>query len=250
LSRARVLIGIPLLEFMYSRFFSGWLKMRLGGSEVIDVSGAYIYDAHNGIISEALKRPHWEYLLFLEQDHLYPPNLVERVSNYSEPIIGAPYFLRHPPHPCCVLVPKDEIAEDPRAWVGDWRYGDARFLKPSEAVDLIRQGKLQRVLGVGMGCTAIRRDVLEGWPKDEPIFQAPIEGGHIFTDDVWFCRRASQLGYAIFADGGLAIPHIGPQLVGLETHLEAIERIAREQGMMLDRVATAAERDQVLGHVE
>ena len=66
---------------------------------------------------------------------------------------------------------------------------------------------------VGMGATAIRRDVLENWERPKmPWFQnrnAPGTNGMV-GQDVLFCMEAKRQGHPVHVDSALFAEHIGP----------------------------------------
>src|SRR5207237_7535101 len=72
---------------------------------------------------------------------------------------------------------------------------------------------------VPMGCTAIRRDVFENWPKDTAWFSAPTSpaNGKQMSDDVWFCRHAQEQGYPIKVDTRIIAKHWG--FVGIDQRM-------------------------------
>lgn len=229
----RILVGLPLTEYLLTEFFVGYDRLEIPSSRTVKVSGAYVQDAHNEIAHKALERRDWETLLLMEQDHTFPDNLLERVASYDGPITGAMYCLRKDPHPVCALVPKPEH-ESAAHWRGeDWQ-GHLTYLWPSLAIEWSNQGRLFPVCAVGMGCTAIQRRVLERFAElGELPFQVPYqEGGQLITDDVYFCRRARQLGFDVWLDAGLQLDHLGVQHIGLPQHLAGLERRAREQGLL------------------
>jgi len=226
----RVLVGLPLLEQVYAEFMVNFMSLGVPFDRLIPITAAYVQQAHNEIVRQALQRRDWEYLLMLEHDHLLPSNLLQRVAGYSEPVVGALYFLRRPPHNPCALIPADGH-DDPGTWAGLWEYERVQWLNPGRTVQAIEEGRLYRVCAVGMGCTAIRRDVLEAFGAELP-FQVPYEGGDLLSDDVWFCRRAAQLGFEVYLDGGLVLPHLAVRPVHVDTHFEHLERRARELGLV------------------
>jgi hypothetical protein len=176
-------------------------------------------------------------LLTMEIDHLYPRNLIERIQNYDMeqfPIIGALYYTRYAPHQTVPAVPYPEDWNKPEVWDGDWTDICATPLWPSLEKQWRDEGKLNRVLFVGLGCTAISRRVLEDWPKNEPYFMddywEPMMSHR--SCDVRFCHKALKLGYPTYLDCGLVLPHIGIQEVTDTTHRDHLKKKAAELGLV------------------
>lgn len=230
--RRRLAIGIPIGPTVRDKFFRGWLTLKTHQVDVIPAVGHYTTNAHNFIVREFLKLPGVDRLLLLETDHLFPPNLLERVSYYDAPIVSAVYNLREEPHEMAAYIPQPEYEGSKRVWAGDWSGAQCRFPSPSLQLEWMQRNQLFPVLAVGMGCCSIDREVLEAFPKDEPPFQSPIVNGEIVTDDFWFCRRAAQLGFPIHVDGAVHTPHLGDQLVTVETRLKYLEGEAFKAGLL------------------
>jgi hypothetical protein len=247
-SRKRLIVCVPLGDMVNPKFFQGWTHLKLAGIKVVTSNGMYITQAHNYLVQEALKSSHWDRLVFIETDHLLPPNALERISYYEQPIVSASYFLREPPHQLCAYLPQPKFENDADVWKGQWDGSQCTWATPSRVLEFLSRNQLFRVLAVGMGCTSIDREVLESWPQDELWFQSPMEvkegqnprEASLITDDFHFCRRAAQLGHEIHVDGGMMTPHIGTRLVGPDTMLRYYEDEARTAGLIQDDKDEAA----------
>jgi hypothetical protein len=201
----RIMIVTPLAELGYSMFWQmltgtvkhfGW---HVDNNLFMTTSGQYIQDAHNSMVKAALEIPGWNYLLFLEHDHVFPSNLLETVAEYTDPVVGALYFNRvyNDPQPVCYYWNPTRTA------IGR--------LQPYQVAPLLEKRGLYEVDVVPMGCTAIRRDVFENWPKDIPWYASPTsaKNGKAMSDDVYFCRHAQEQGYVIKVDSRIIAKHVG-----------------------------------------
>lgn len=226
-----IAVGFPVWESVVSHFFQSVIELEIPpGIPRKVIIGNLIAEQHERIARWFVEETQADYLLLLEQDHRFPRNLLARVANYQEPIIGAMYYTRMEPHYPVALVPRPEHWERPGVWEGQWEDVELTPLWPS-LEDCYRQGGINRVCAVGMGCIAIRRDVLEEWPKDRPYFANHYEFEKYWTDDVWFCCQAAQLGWATFVDNDLEIPHMGLRDVDYRVHRAHLERRAMELGV-------------------
>lgn len=201
----RLMIAMTLGELGYSAFWQrlttlkhlGW---HLDQSLVVTNSGQYISDSHNKVAQMVLDRDDWDYLVWLEHDHEFPPNMLEIMSEYTDPIVSGLYFNRdiNDPQPVAYKWNSDRTA--------------IRRLLPFEMGEILEEGKrgLYDCDVVPMGCIAIRRDVLEQWPEELPIWHAP-SSAHKFSssmsDDVWFCRQAQDQGWPIKIDSRIIAKH-------------------------------------------
>ena len=226
-----IAVGFPVWEAVSSHFFQSVMELEIPpGTPTKVIIGNLIAEQHERIARWFVEETQTDYLLLLEQDHRFPRNLLARVANYQDPIVGALYWTRMEPYYPVALVPKPEYWEQPGVWEGQWEGVDLTPLWPS-LEDRYRAGGLNRVCAIGMGCIAIRRDVLEDWPKDRPYFANHYAFGKYWTDDVWFSCQAAQLGHYSYVDCDLEIPHMGLRDVTYDTHRAHLERRAMELGI-------------------
>ena len=92
----------------------------------------------------------WDALLCLESDMIVPPDALEKLVELDAPVAMALYVFRH----------------GKKAWNGASMLQDKTWRSLSDDPDYARAiaGNPVAVVGVGMGCTLIRRDVLEAIP--------------------------------------------------------------------------------------
>lgn len=199
-----LIVGIPLAELGYSMFWQklcsipdfGYLVWK---GRVMTLGGAYVHASHNQMTKEALgdKVPPWKRLLWLEYDHEFPPDIFQRHAGYKEPVVSGIYCLR------------DISAPLPVFYNWDAPRHNALHLNAAQVKTMLEDRKLYDVDVVPMGCTSIRRDVLEAWPDDQPMFNSFTNPrGATMSDDVWFCRMAQDNGWSIYVDTSLRVKHI------------------------------------------
>lgn len=175
--------------------------------------------------------PDSSHMLFIDADMGFPPDLVTDMLLFNEPIVGTIYPQR----------------KHPIGWAGSG----------TGSPHTQRRGDFMEVEGVGMGCTLIRRDVVDIMlakmphlvdtrlalhPAGDTIRQAgsnriirawekldlPERG--LVSEDLSFCIRWRQCGGQVWANIGKRISHVGPfDYSGryLDT-IEAMERQAME----------------------
>jgi len=207
----RIMLCLPLGEIGYSFFWQmltgavkhiGW---HIDNQLLMTNSGQFLPDSHNSMVKAALAIPGWNYLGFLEHDHSFPSNMLELASDYTDPIVGGLYFNR--------------MAEAPEPIVYYWNSTRTAIgrLQPFQMAPILEKRGLYVVDVVPMGCTFIRRDVFENWPKDVPYFAAPTSqlNGKQMSDDVFFCRHAQEQGYEIKVDSRIEPKHWG--LIGVDS---------------------------------
>jgi hypothetical protein len=131
-----------------------------------------------------------EWLLFLDDDQVFAPDLLEQLLSHDKDIVAALCMNRAEPYgPFCF---EEEPVE------GIYRPIDLRAHSGDELV---------RVAAVGTGAMLIRRHVFEGIPPEEwfPI----TESG----EDMMFCQAARDRGFEIYCDLGARLGHMTTTVV-------------------------------------
>src|ERR1051326_1592608 len=148
---------------------------------------AYIDWGRNRIVQDALDKG-CTHLMFLDQDVSPPSDTLERLLLHDLPIVGGVYYGKEPGSPpvCGVFEPE--------------------FTRLIEV-----KPHLMELGWTGMGCTLIKCDVfreMEAHYGDKKWYSTAENAG----EDIWFCRRAQELGIPVFVDGSLVVGHVGQRI--------------------------------------
>lgn len=140
---------------------------------------------------EIFLRGEWTHMLTLEDDIVSPPDAIPGLLAADAPVAYSRYCWRRPPHPWSLY--RRLLPDSGASWIEDdphqaRAYGRARAIVP--------------VRGVGLGCTLIRRDVLEtiDWRLDG--------GGGRAANDWYFAVDCQALGIAQVGCFGVTCGHI------------------------------------------
>lgn len=192
--------------------------------------------------------PDTEYMLFIDSDMGFSPDMVTDMMLFGEPLVGAIYPQRNLPV----------------SWAGSGT-GEATTA---------RRGNFMLVEGVGFGCTLMRRDMvtrmIEKFPElvDTRIDMQPYgkilrsagaarlirlfdkmnipERGWV-SEDLSFCIRHRACGGEVWAAVGYRISHVGPYDYG-QCYLEhtAQMQAQAEQQEAFQRQMVEQHREQML----
>lgn len=160
----------------------------------------------------------YKYLLFVDDDMEFAPDLVPSMIDLDEPVVGALYPYKSYP---IRFVFKGNLAPDKRVE----HPRDRRFIQAD---------------GIGFGCTLIRRDAIDkmleaGLPfRTESIEKLGIseslksvgglkrficafdsiiaDDGIPISEDLSFCKRWHQVGGKVWAAQSWEIGHVGPHV--------------------------------------
>lgn len=128
---------------------------------------------------------HAGHVLFIDSDMRFPEDTIDKLLSHKKDIIGANCKHRQ---------------------ANKWTAG------------ISSRGKtgIQEVDNIGFGVTLIRTEVFI--KMAEPWFATPYDGVQFVGEDVFFCRKAKEMGYKIFIDHDLSqdVKHIGSYEFGTE----------------------------------
>jgi hypothetical protein len=173
------------------------------------------------------------HILFIDADMGFAPDLVTDMMLFDEPLVGAIY-------------PQRKV---PLSWAGSG----------TGAASTERRGNFMLVEGVGMGCTLIRRDLVDRMvaqfpelddkrlslhPAGETLRAAgttrllrlfekmDIPERGLISEDLSFCIRAKQCGVQTWASIGHRMSHVGPYDYGAR-YLDVVEAAAAQQQQVM-----------------
>lgn len=167
--------------------------------------------ARNLIVREAIQKE-WDYVLFIDDDNPVPKDSLVKLLEDDKDVVSVPILSRR---------------ADPKtghwlcAFYGQY-FNELRFYFP---IDKFREeGYLHKVDAVGMGCTLIKRNVLEALYqkykdyvfeftvtnlKEEIQLEDRLIGGRRMSEDLEFSERARDAGFEIWLDTRIRPIHLG-----------------------------------------
>lgn len=145
----------------------------------------------------------WEWLFFLDDDVIAPPDTVIRLIKQNKPIISGVYYRRYPPLAPVML--KD--TQNGPQWITEY---------PANS--------LVEVDFVGSGCLLIHRDVLKSLPPlsnrchwfEWRCDRTDLPHLEKTSEDFTFCKHARNHGYKVHVDTSIQCQHIGYASSSLE----------------------------------
>lgn len=153
-----------------------------------DVAGA-----RNELVRRALDRGS-EWVLFIDDDHVYPSDLLNRLLSHEKDVVSALYLRRARPF-------------SPLAFTG---CENGNQYIPLELTGLAQQGLL-RIHAAGAGGLLIRSHVFEAIP--EPWFEYGRVGEWHASEDIIMCEKISAAGFEIYVDLEAQLGHLSPSAI-------------------------------------
>ncbi|MEK6857004.1 MAG: hypothetical protein AABX39_00260 [Nanoarchaeota archaeon] len=138
----------------------------------------------------------FDYLFCLETDVLVPEKIVETLLSRNKDIVGGIYLTEYN----VTHVKKDgsKYSEWERHPVADVYSPKMNYLRPLP-MEAAKKNILARVATIGLGCTLIKRNVLE---KTEFRYREN------WSHDALFCLDAQQNGFTVFVDTSIKCVHV------------------------------------------
>lgn len=146
-------------------------------------------------ISEIAVENGFDYLLFIDDDMICPPNMFEQLFKHRKDIVGALAFTRFAPHKPVIYVMEegfDSVAKKNYYTCQSW-------------TDYPRD-QLVECDAVGFGAVLINCDVFSKIRR--PWFTAATGKG----EDIQFCYEARKAGIKVYMDTACKLGHLGPPI--------------------------------------
>lgn len=190
--------GIPVIRDIDPNVYRSHMAVAVYTmrNKVADITGismpkwCHIVKARNQIC-EVVKDGDFDYLFFIAQDIICPPDVIETLIKDDKDIVGGLYFLKGAPFSPVAFRDK----------------GDSMRSKRYKRVTDYREG-LHKIEFSGMDCILIKADVLR--ELSYPWFKLEGVDG---TEDGFFCRKVIGYGYDIFVDTRVKLGHLGERRV-------------------------------------
>lgn len=203
-----ILIALPTNKYIETETFKSIYNLRVprGYTTHLECFYGYQIDQIRNLIAEWGKR--YDYLFCVDSDIVLPTDSLEKMLGADKDIISGLYIQRKPGQHTL------EIYEDTPE--GGMQNIPFRALENQHIVE---------VAACGFGCVLCDSRVLRTMSYPHFYYQSALDHADTVSEDVYFCRKARELGFRVWADVSIKCSHIG------ETTFEVIsetERVAEE----------------------
>ena len=197
----KTLIAVPCMDTIESDFVSCLLQLKpVGDVEIRLLKGSLVYDARNQITKYAIDKGGFDYILWLDSDMTFKPDLLEKLKadiegeedGVKKMAVTGLCFGRRPPFKPCIYrhldVRKEGLLVTPEC--------DPMYQYPRDSVF--------EVEACGFACVLMRMDMLEAMG----VYGVPFFPVYGMGEDLTFCYRAKKLDMGFWCDSRLKIGHI------------------------------------------
>ncbi len=165
------------------------IKTNQHVAQFIIQQGPYIHLNRDYVVLEAQKSD-YTHLFFVDNDVCFAPASLDRLLAHDKDIVGAPYNMRTLP-PQTMIKMMDEDGN----------------MKGGSIADLPKE--LFKCYALGTGCMLIKMDVFKKISRPWFFYGKFDEDEGGMGEDVFFCKKAHEIGYDVWCDPTISVGHIG-----------------------------------------
>jgi GT2 family glycosyltransferase len=214
-TRQKISIGYPHCGLVRAEFLNAIVRMNVwefsrfqnNRKYVIDsftsAGSVYVSKNRNDLVRDFLKtNADWQ--LQLDTDVEFKPDLLKRlmdVADEEHKIVSGLYISYRKENPDADLILVPVLYHNAE----DGKYTNINEIPPNSVIE---------VAMAGAGCLMVHRSVYEAMAeayKDDPWtwygHEPSQDKKEMLGEDVTFCKRATQLGFKIWADTGILLRH-------------------------------------------
>ena len=187
----QITIGIPTYGTIKTKTFESIIKFVKSvpyNVPIISQQGPYIQENRNTIVQRA-KILGYEKILFVDHDMVFEPEAVQSLIGRDKDIVGAPFAVKFlPTDPFYAVKKTDSLGAN--IW------------------EEVEDG-LFKCCGLGTALMLIKTSVFDKVPQPWFEIQYDPNGVMEWGEDLWFCKKARDVGFDIFCDTKSRVGHIG-----------------------------------------
>lgn len=197
-------------EMFHHRVVESWQRLIAPMNQkrhMMFVIGDEVGHAYNRAITEILAHPDlgkWKYVMTLESDNLPPPDahirLLETIEAGKYDAVSGMYFT------------KGDV-NMPMAYGDPAQFAQTGVLEftPRDTRAALESGLVMEVNGIAMGCSLYRTELFRQVPQPWFVTLADViegQGAVGFTQDLYFCKNARQMGKRFAVDCRVKVGHL------------------------------------------
>lgn len=186
-----ILLAIPTNKYIEPETFKSIYDLRVPEGYRVDFQYFYGYqiDQIRNLIADWGLR--YDYLMCVDSDIVLPVDCLEKMLLANKDIISGLYIQR---------IPDTQILEV---------YLDAPNGARNATLEEIQDTPLAKVSACGMGCCLINSNVLRTMQYPHFVYKSALNHAYTFSEDIYFCFKARELGFEVWADTTIRCEHVG-----------------------------------------
>jgi FkbM family methyltransferase len=190
-TKKKILVAIPTNKYIEPDTFKSIFDLSVPDGYELDFQYFYGYqiDQIRNLIADWGKR--YDYLFSVDSDIVLPSDCLVKMLSADKDIISGLYIQRIPDRQIL------EIYKNADTGVTNHQFEDVKDL-----------GVFQ-IASCGMGCCLIKSEVLHKMSYPHFVYTAALSHAHTFSEDIYFCCKAREIGFTVWADSTIRCEHVG-----------------------------------------
>lgn len=182
-----ILIAIPTNKYIEPQTFKSIYDLEVPDGYTVEFQYFYGYQIdqiRNLIASWAVK---YDYLFSVDSDISFPKDTLVKLLSHNTDIVSGLYIQR---------IPGQHNLELYRNGI-NVKYED------------VKHQQLVEVDSCGFGCVLIKSDVVSSVEYPQFVYKSAIDHNYTVSEDTYFCLKAREKGFKVFADTSVLCEHHG-----------------------------------------
>jgi FkbM family methyltransferase len=208
--KKKILVAIPTAKYVEVETFKSLWDLEVPKGYELDFQYFYGYNIAQirNLIADWAKR--YDYLLSVDSDIVLPNDALIKMLAADKDIISGLYIQRIPGTQTLevyMATPSGGCTNIPYA--------------------LLENRQIVEIEACGMGCALIKSEVFRKISYPHFFYKEALTMRDTVSEDVFFCKKAKEHGFTVWADPSIKCDHIGAATFSLDTQAEKnIELVA------------------------
>ena len=218
----KILVAIPTNKYIEPETFKSIFDLDVPTGYKLDFQYFYGYqiDQIRNLIAEWGKR--YDYLLSVDSDIILPKDALVKMLDADKDIVSGLYIQR---------IPNTHTVE---IYMVNQQGGVSNI--PSEL--LFKHNGLVEVAACGFGCCLVKGEVLKKMQYPHFEYKSALNHADTVSEDVYFCIKARENGFEVWADNTILCDHKGNTLY--KVNKELIKETVTEEKNKEDKTSLKA----------
>lgn len=219
--KKQILVAIPTNKNIEAETFKSIYDLEVpeGYETHFQMFHGYQIDQIRNLIAEWAKS--YDYLFSVDSDIILPKDSLKKMLKADKDVISGLYIQRKP---------EQKILEV-------YGLNDAGGVS-NIPIHLIENLGIVEIMACGMGCALIKSEVFRNIAYPHFYYKSALTMQDTVSEDVFFCLKAREHGYRIWADPSIKCDHIGSTKFSMDSEIEKnIERVYAQDMLPKDHVS-------------
>jgi GT2 family glycosyltransferase len=187
----KILIAIPTAKNIEPATFKAIYDLEIPEGYTVDFQYFYGYavdQVRNLIASWVVNN--YDYLFAVDHDIAFAPDTLKKMIAHDKHVVSGIYRQRLEP----------QIIEIYDASLRNIPY------------ESLPANSLLQIGGCGFGCALVKKEVLADIGYPQFVYHQALDHRHTFSEDLDFCKKATEKSYTIWVDTSILCDHYGDRI--------------------------------------